>query len=154
LNIRQDETGFSGVKMPQVVTSVLEHGGKILLLKRSTLVGTYRGLWGGVAGYVEELEDPYETAIKEIREEVGIDLSSLELVKKGEPIEFSDTYDGRRYDWIVYPFLFHVEAKELVQVDWEHEEYQWVSLSELKKFDTVPQFEEVVLQLLGTNEIL
>jgi 8-oxo-dGTP pyrophosphatase MutT (NUDIX family) len=140
--------------MPQVVTCVLEHGGKILLLKRSNLVGTYRGLWGGVAGFVEELEDPYETALKEIREEVGIGLDALELVKKGDPIEFSDTYDGHRYDWIVYPFLFHVEVKELVHTDWEHETYQWVFPSELKKYETVPQFDELVRQLLGSSEML
>jgi 8-oxo-dGTP pyrophosphatase MutT (NUDIX family) len=140
--------------MPQVVTCILEHDGKILLFKRSSLVGTYRGLWGGVAGYVEELEDPYDTAVKEIRQEAGIDVDALELVRKGEPIEFSDTYDGRRYDWIVYPFLFHIESKELVRVDWEHEEYRWVSLSEVKKFDTVPGLDEVVAQLLGATDII
>jgi 8-oxo-dGTP pyrophosphatase MutT (NUDIX family) len=138
--------------MPQVVTCVLEHGGKILLMKRSNLVGTYRGLWGGVAGYIEELSDPYETAIKEIREEVGIELDALELVKQGESVEFSDTYDGHRYEWLVYPFLFHISEKELVHVDWEHEEYQWVRPSELKKYELVPEFDTVVYQLLGRDE--
>ncbi|MCX6663778.1 MAG: NUDIX pyrophosphatase [Euryarchaeota archaeon] len=137
-----------------MVTCLLEHDGKILLLKRSNLVGTYRGLWGGVAGFVEELEDPYETAVKEIRQEAGIGVDALELVRKGDPIEFSDTYDGRRYDWIVYPFLFHIESKELVRVDWEHEDYQWVAPSELKKFDTVPGLDEVVAQLLGATDII
>jgi len=141
-------------RMPQVVTCILEHGGKILLFKRSNLVGTYRGLWSGVAGYVEELEDPYDTAVKEIRQEAGIGVDALELVRKGDPIEFSDTYDGRRYDWIVYPFLFHIESKELVRVDWEHEEYRWVSPSEVKKFDTVPGLDEVVAQLLGATDII
>ena len=140
--------------MPQVVTCILEHDGKILLLKRSNQVGTYRGLWGGVAGYVEELEDPYDTAIKEIREEAGIELDALELVRKGNPIEISDTYEGRRYNWIVYPFLFHVQAKELVHIDWEHEEYRWVHPSEVRKLETVPGLDEMVLQLLGTTNIL
>jgi 8-oxo-dGTP diphosphatase len=140
--------------MPQVVTCIIEHQGKILLFKRSNLVGTYRGLWGGVAGYVEELEAPYDTAVKEIRQETGIDLDALELVRKGDPLEFSDTYDGKRYDWIVYPFLFHVNNKELVHIDWEHEEYQWVYPSEIKKLDTVPGLDEVVRKLLGTSGIL
>lgn len=140
--------------MPQVVTCILEHDGKILLFKRSNQVGTYRGLWGGVAGYVEELEDPYDTAIKEIRQETGIGLDALELVRKGDPIEISDTYEGRRYNWIVYPFLFHVQAKELVRIDWEHEEYRWVHPSEVRKLETVPGLDEVVLQLLGTMDIL
>lgn len=140
--------------MPQVVTCILEHDGKILLFKRSNQVGTYRGLWGGVAGYVEELEDPYDTAIKEIRQEAGIELDALELVRKGNPIEISDTYEGRRYNWIVYPFLFHIQAKELVRIDWEHEEYRWVHPSEVRKLQTVPGLDEVVMELLGTTDIL
>lgn len=140
--------------MSQVVTCILEHDGKILLLKRSNQVATYRGLWGGVAGYVEELEDPYDTAIKEIRQEAGIDADSVELVRKGNPIEFSDTYEGRRYNWIVYPFLFHIQSKELIRTDWEHEDYRWVHLSEIKKLDTVPGLDEVIRQLFGTTDIL
>ncbi|MCX6662514.1 MAG: NUDIX pyrophosphatase [Euryarchaeota archaeon] len=140
--------------MPQVVTCILEHDGKILLFKRSNQVGTYRGLWGGVAGYVEELEDPYDTAIKEIRQEAGVDVDALELVRKGDPIEISDTYEGRRYNWIVYPFLFHVQTKELVHIDWEHEEYRWVYPSEVRKLETVPGLDEVITQLLGTMDIL
>ena len=54
----------------------------------------------------------------------------------------------------MYPFLFHIESKELVRVDWEHEEYQWVTPSEVKKFDTVPGLDEVVSQLLGTGDII
>ncbi len=140
--------------MPQVVTCILEHEGKILLMKRSTRVGTYRGLWGGVAGYVEELEDPYDTALKEIRQETGIDLDGVELVRKGNPVEFSDTYEGRRYNWIVYPFLFHIKSNELVRIDWEHEEYRWVNPSEVRKMETVPGLDQIVAQLLGTTDIL
>ena len=137
--------------MPQVVTCLLGHDGKILLLKRSNLVGTYRGLWGGVAGYIEKLEEPYDTAIKEIQEEVGISLDALELIWKGDPIEISDNYAGRSYNWVVYPFLFHIKSKELVNLDWEHEEYRWVYPSEVKKFDTVPGLVEVVTKLLSAS---
>jgi 8-oxo-dGTP pyrophosphatase MutT (NUDIX family) len=140
--------------MPKVVTCLLEHDGKILLLKRSNLVGTYRGLWGGVAGYIEELEDPYDTAVKEIQEEAGISLDALELIWKGDPIEFSDIYAGRRYDWIVYPFLFRIRSKELLRLDWEHEEYRWVYPSEVKKFDMVPGLDKVVSTLLGASGII
>ena len=134
--------------MPQVVTCILVHDWKILILKRSNLVGTYRGLWGGVAGFVEALEDPYETAIKEIWEEVGIGMNELRLVRKGEPIEFTDLYEGRRYEWVIHPFLFHVDHADKVQIDWEHEEFRWVYPSDLKKYDTVPQLDELVERLM------
>jgi 8-oxo-dGTP diphosphatase len=136
------------------VTCILEHDGKILVLKRSNQVGTYRGLWGGVAGYVEEFEDPYDTALKEIREEAGVEVDAIELIRKGTPLEFSDMYDGKKYDWIVYPFLFRLQAKELVRIDWEHEEYRWVYPSEVKKMQTVPGLDDVIRQLLGNTDAL
>lgn len=140
--------------MPQVVTCLLEHNGKVLLLKRSNLVGTYRGLWGGVAGYVEDDEDPYDTALKEICQETRVGLDAITLIKKGDPIEVLDSYEGKRYDWIVYPFLFHVQDKALVRIDWEHDEYRWVYPSDVKKLDTVPGLDDVVALLLGTTDIL
>jgi len=140
--------------MPQVVTCILEHEGKILLLKRSNQVGTYRGLWAGVAGYVEEFEDPYDTALKEIREEVGIDPEVVELVRKGIPVEFFDTYEGKRYEWVVYPFLFHLKSKEVVRIDWEHDEYRWVHPSEVKRLETVPGLDDVIRELLGCTDVL
>lgn len=140
--------------MPQVVTCILEHEGKILLLKRSNMVSTYRGLWGGVAGYVEELEEPYDTAIKEIQEEAGIEWDAVELVRRGDPVEFTDTYEGKRYTWVVYPFLFHVKDKAQIRIDWEHEEYRWVYPSEVKKLDTVPGLDDVITHLLGNTEVL
>jgi 8-oxo-dGTP pyrophosphatase MutT (NUDIX family) len=111
-------------------------------------------LWSGVAGYVEELEAPYDTALKEISEEAGIKPEMSTLVKKGNPLEISDTYEGRRYDWVIYPFLFHIEDKELVCIDWEHEEYRWVFPSEVRKLDTVPGLDEVIKSLLGSTDIL
>lgn len=140
--------------MPQVVTCILEHAGKILLFKRSNLVGTYRGLWGGVAGYVEESENPYDTAIKEIQQETGISLDALVLIRKGDRIEFNDTYKGRRYEWIVYPFLFHIKSRELIRLDWENEEYRWIYPSEMKKLNTVPRLDELVIKLLGAGAII
>jgi hypothetical protein len=38
-------------------------------------------------------------------------------------------------------------------MDWEHEEYRWVSPSEVKRFEIVPGFDDVVFQLLGSGGI-
>jgi len=135
--------------MSKVVTCVLTDGEKnILILKRSNNVKTYKGLWGGIAGYVEEDEEPIETVYKELHEEVGLDKGDVELLKTANPIEFTDVYKGESYDWKVYPFLFYTRKKSKVQIDWEHSKYRWVSLSELEKCDTVPRFKDVVSKLL------
>lgn len=134
--------------MPKVITCILENGGEILILRRSEKVGTYVDMWGGVAGFVEEDEEPYDTAIKEINEEVGMKENDLFFVKKEEPIKFTDLYEERLYDWTVYPFLFHIKERDKVKIDWEHTEYRWIKPNELQEYTTVPRFKEIVIKML------
>ena len=134
--------------MPDAVTCLLLHRGKLLILKRSTQVKTYKGLWGGVAGYIEENEKPYETALKEIREEVKLSENDVKFQKKGEIVSFTDEYEGQRYDWVIHPFVFQVEKKDKIQIDWEHSLYKWIAPSELSRYHTVPHLKEIVQNLL------
>jgi 8-oxo-dGTP pyrophosphatase MutT (NUDIX family) len=135
--------------MPNVATCLLINDyGKLLILKRSNAVRTYKGLWGGVAGYIEENEEPYETAIKEIREEVGLEKDKISLIKQLDPIEFTDSYNGKVYDWKIFSFLFKIEKKSKIIIDWEHLEYRWIPPLEIEKYDTVPYLKEIVSKLL------
>ncbi len=135
--------------MPSVVTCILEDEEEnILILKRSNKVGTYKGLWSGVSGYVEEDETPIETAYKEIHEELDLDKEDVELLKTFDPIEVTDIYKGKTYGWKVYSLLFKTRKKSKVQIDWEHTCYRWIKPSELEKFDTVPRLFDVVSKLL------
>ena len=134
--------------MPNVVTVLLINDEeKILILKRSNKVRTYKGLWGGVAGYIEENEKPYETALKEIKEEVGLENEDVKFLKKFDPISFTDIYEKKRYDWKIFSFLFKIKEKRKIKIDWEHSEYRWIAPSEIKKFDTVPHFKDIVSKL-------
>jgi len=136
--------------MPKVASSLLKNEeGKILLLKRSQKVSTYRGMWGIVAGYVENGEKPYETAIKEIREEVGIYEDDLELIKQLDPVGFTDFYDGKKFDWKIYPFFFIIKKKGKINIDWEHLEYCWIHPTDIEKYNTVPRLKEIVKRLLS-----
>ncbi|MDH7506343.1 MAG: NUDIX pyrophosphatase [Candidatus Thermoplasmatota archaeon] len=134
--------------MTEVVTVILKNDeGKILILKRSSKVKTYKGMWGGVAGYIEKDENPYETALKEIKEEVGLEQEDVELLKEFDPVSFTDFYEKVRYDWKVFPFLFKVREKRKIKIDWEHSEYRWIAPSQILEFDTVPHFKEIVSKM-------
>lgn len=134
--------------MPDVVTVLLTNSmGKILILRRSDKVRTYKGMWGGVAGYVEEDEKPYDTAIKEIKEETGLEKEDVELLKQLNPVYFTDFYNKQRYDWKIFPFLFKIKEKRKIKIDWEHSQYRWISPSQIKKFDTVPHLKDIVSKL-------
>ena len=120
----------------------------ILILKRSNKVRTYRSYWSGVAGYVEEDEEPLDTAFKEIREETGLNDNNVELIKTADPIEFTDFYEEEKYEWKVYPFLFRVRKDSKIRIDWEHISYRWIKPSDIDKFQSVPRLREVIFKLL------
>lgn len=118
-----------------VVTCFLESQGKILVLLRSLRVGTYRGKWGGVAGFLESAS-PLDQAFTEIREETALLPADITLVKQGAPLPVKDT--ALELDWLVHPFLFHVVHPEKIKIDWEHRAMKWVTPDELCQLDAVP----------------
>lgn len=123
-----------------VVTSFIEDDGKILLLKRSNKVGSYRQRWAGVSGYVEEGVTPLEQALTEIREETGLEESDVRLIKEGLALEVVDQRLDKK--WVVHPFHFQLENKAKIITDWEHTEYRWIDPDEIGSLETVPNLKE------------
>jgi 8-oxo-dGTP pyrophosphatase MutT (NUDIX family) len=134
--------------MPRVVSCLIKNSqGKILILKRSNKVRTYKGKWSNVAGYIEEDEEPIETAYKEIFEEINLDKSDVALIKKCKTVKVTDYYENIRYNWEIYPFLFKCLKPSKIQIDWEHTEYRWIPPKEIGKFDTAPHLKDIVLKI-------
>jgi 8-oxo-dGTP diphosphatase len=127
----------------KVVTCFLESGGEILILRRSQQVGSYRGRWAGVSGYVETTPD--EQALVEIGEEVGLSGDDLQLLRRGEPLPVEDAGLGVR--WIVHPYLFHISDRGKVRIDWEHKETKWIKPQELGDYQTVPMLKEALARV-------
>ena len=118
----------------------------MLVLKRSQRVGTHRGLWAGVSGYIEMGEQPRETAMKELQEEVSARIGQLRLVREAPPVTFEDPPAGKV--WTVHPFLFDDLGVD-VHTDWEHTEHRWVTPEELGSLETVPRLRDVLAAALG-----
>ena len=137
----------SGGEPKAVVTSILVRDGKILLLKRSDRVGTYRGQWAGVSGHIEKNEKPEDRALIEIEEETGIRRGDVRILLKGEEILIKD---GNAL-WRVHPFLVETKS-EKIRLDWEHTEYAWVSPDMLDEYRTVPNLPNVVKSLLKARK--
>ena len=123
-----------------VVTCFLESKGEILLLRRSQQVGSYQGKWAGVSGYVETTPD--EQALTEIKEETGLQPGDPQLLAKGETLSIEDHELGVR--WLVHPYLFHVNDRNKIRIDWEHMEIRWISPREIGDFTTVPRLKETL----------
>ena len=119
-------------------------GDEVLLLRRSQQVGTYRGRWAGVSGYLEEA-DALAQAYREVEEEAGLTHEEVSLLRAGEPLVVLDAEADRR--WIVHPFLFEIEPNAEVRVDWEHTEARWVRPEEAFAFETVPQLADALARV-------
>ena len=134
----------SVAEFTHVVSCFIKRNEKILLLKRSEKVRSYRGKWATVSGYVEKNELPEETALKEIREEIGVE---AKLIRKGKIIHVKD----KEGNWFVHPFLFETKSGD-IKIDWEHVEYRWIKLEEIKKYDTVPMLKESLENVYNYQE--
>ena len=123
-----------------VVTAFLRHEGKILLLRRSDKVGTYRGKWSGISGYLEAR--PLTQALTEINEETGISQDDVTLVARGAVLHIPDRERG--IEWEVHPFLFDVAAPSRIRLDWENTELRWIRPDEIDRYPTVPALEKTL----------
>jgi ADP-ribose pyrophosphatase YjhB (NUDIX family) len=129
-----------------VVTCFLLHrdpqaGDRVLILRRSDRVGTYRGRWAGVSGYLEAA-DPLDQAYTELQEEAGLSREDVELLAAGRPLAVDDPALGRR--WLVHPFLFLVRRPDRIATDWEHVDARWVPPDSLARWPTVPSLADAL----------
>ena len=132
-----------------VVTSFLlrrdQGEDRVLLVRRSDRVRTYRGAWGAVSGYLEPGVTPLEQAHTEMREEAGVDEPSASLLRSGEPLAVDDNAQGLH--WVVHPFLFLLMTPDAVRTDWEATDHRWVRPDEVASYQTVPKLLEALAEV-------
>lgn len=101
--------------------TVVRRGDEYLVVHRSAGKGGY---WHTVAGGVEEGEDWADAAIRELREETGLAVTSVSELSGFEYV---------REDWEQNPGL-HVQVRAFLAdappgweptLDYEHDEYRW-----------------------------
>jgi len=86
----------------------------------------YSGTWGLVGGKLDEGERITEALYREIREEIGVDLSHEKTI----PIE---TFTADSHGFIYYTFLISVEDEFVPILNLEHRGWSWVTLADHPK---------------------
>ena len=115
-----------------VVTGIVMHKGKALILKKSPDDWNYPGKWSFCSGFVKEFEAAEDSVLREIKEETGL---KAEIVKKGSLFQKDDKSKGK--SWVIMPFLCEAKS-ENVKLDHENIEFRWIDYKDIKKYPTVP----------------
>jgi len=126
---------YSSSRQAPVVTVFIEYGGKILLLKRSRKVRTYKGKWNTVAGYLDEDKPLRRKVLEEVSEEIGLAKKDVRRVFFGKPFTFKDT-EGN-LTWHIFPALIQLKRKPRIRLDFEHTAYRWIDPKDIYKYKTV-----------------
>jgi hypothetical protein len=86
----------------------------------------YAGSWGLVGGKLESGELITEALYREIREEIGIDLSTVKTI----PIE---TFTSDNNGFVYYTYVISVDNEFIPILNKEHTGYAWTSLKDHPK---------------------
>ncbi len=104
-----------------------------------------RNMWAGISGIIEGKEEPVYRAKKEIHEETGLTEDTITLLKSGSQLRVESQYAN--HEWLIHPFLFSVREPDIT-LNWENQEYFWISPSDLSRYQTVPSLDKVLASLL------
>ena len=136
---------INNLQEKHVVTCFLKSKNEILILRRSQQVGSYQGRWAGVSGYIEARTTADEQAFIEIEEETRLCRKDFKLIKRGKPLPIED--EKLSIKWVVHPYLFHIEDRDKVKIDWEHKETRWINPKDINNYQTVPKLKETLAQV-------
>jgi|SRR3989338_7477759 len=137
---------FSDSDTAQVITVIVKFDGRILMLKRSNAVSTYKCKWQAVAGYLDEIKPLKEKLLEELKEEANIKEENIREIKYGKKFESADKSIGKT--WIVHPVLVELNKKPNIRLNFEHSEYKWVKAEQISKLDIAPNLEESIKRVL------
>ena len=116
-----------------------------VLLKRHR---KYNNIWISIGGHIEQGEDPVQTAIREVKEEVGLDIvlyagfQQFRTVEESyrdltPPVALARHATGHGPDHIVHVYFATSESDAVVPED-PTDEWKWATAEDLDAMDLVP----------------
>jgi len=122
-------------KRPLLVAKVIvrDPKGQILVIRRSITAPISPLEWDLPGGIVDSGEGPKETAIRETREETGLNLESVQLLDVT-----SETHSTHS----VVVFYGAKISSQQIKLSHEHDQLQWVNETQLSELNTPASYKE------------
>jgi 8-oxo-dGTP diphosphatase len=116
-----DATAGRWLTIPRTLCFI-RHGDDVLLMKRGTHKRIFPGFYNGLGGHLERNEDPLSGAIREMREETGLNVNN---------VTFRGVYnvDAGQETGIVL-FIFTAEAASRDFTDCDEGTLHWIPIAQ------------------------
>ena len=124
------------MRIKRVAAAVIRDGERIFATERGH--GEYRGFWEFPGGKLEEGETPQQAAVRETREELGVEIRLGELLHVVE-------YDYPDFHLVMHCFLAELVSGEIVLR--EHDDARWLGREELDSVKWLPADADVIEKL-------
>jgi len=115
-----------------VVTGIVKHKDKFLILKKAPNDYNYPNKWSFCSGFVKEFEAGEDTVIREIKEETSL---TAKIIKTGKIAEVIDQEKQKR--WVIAVYLCNTD-RTAVKLCHENADFKWVKKEELNNYPFVP----------------
>jgi 8-oxo-dGTP diphosphatase len=122
-----------------VHTLITNDKGEILILQRSKTDDVLPGYWDIPCGTLEDGEDPAVGAIRETKEEAGIDIVSPKLFFHRSKVDI-----GKNKQFVALIFWVKVSNFQIILNQEDHQAYAWIQPSEVGKYKTVEYLKDCV----------
>lgn len=130
------------MKTIEVVAAIIKKQDKIFITRRS--YGEFADMWEFPGGKIELGESREEALIREVKEELELDINNLEYLTTVD-------YDYPNFHLTMHCFICEICGGELVLN--AYNDAKWVSLEELSTQKWVPADVEVVEKILNDFKI-
>lgn len=115
------------MKTIKVVAAIIKNDNLILATQRG--YGDFEGMWEFPGGKIELNETPEEAIIREIKEELDIEIKVTEFIEKVE-------YDYPEFHLDMDCFFCEIFSGDLIL--YEHQDARWLAKDELESVDWLP----------------
>lgn len=124
----------------KVSVAVIFNANKQVLITRRSFKSDHAGCWEFPGGKVEQGEDPRQTVIREVKEEVGLIVKNFNLTD-----EIHHSYKHQTVHLFVYKII-HFEGKP--QCLENQLELRWVAVNQLNEFD-FPEANRKIIEFIS-----
>lgn len=126
--------------------TLVRHNGKYLLLKKiRDIHADHVGGWEVPGGKINEKEDPTQGAMREVKEETGLNCDILAELKFLE-------LEKNNIKTRTHVYLAEVDNDKIILSN-EHSDYIWVSLEEIDTLEKVIYKDLFKLYVIAANKI-